>query len=192
MIGTQALKQEICTLYLREGHNGYGLYHLNQLQHGLQAAAHAQAQGLSAALIVAALLHDVGHMVHDLGETPAEAGVDDRHEEVGAQWAAKRFPPDVSEPIRLHVAAKRYLCGAEDGYEATLSKDSVISLALQGGAMDGKEQAAFLAQAHAREAIALRRIDDIAKDPHATTRPLEVFLDAYLEQALCGSGGEPA
>jgi len=184
MTGSSSLAHEISTIYLGEGHHAYGLYHMNQIQHALQSAAHAEAQGLTPAMIIAALLHDVGHMVHDLGEAPAEEGIDDRHEELGAQWAAARFPLAVSEPIRLHVAAKRYLCAVEDGYEASLSKDSLISLALQGGRMSAAEQAAFLATPYAADALALRRIDEIAKDPQAVTAPLETFLEKYLSAAL--------
>jgi len=184
MTKPEALAQEIHTIYMGEGHHAYGLYHLNQIQHALQSAAHAEAQGLTPAMIIAALLHDVGHMVHDLGEAPAEDGVDDRHEELGAQWAAVRFPASVSEPIRLHVAAKRYLCAVEDGYEASLSKDSAISLALQGGRMSPDEQTAFLAMPYAADAIALRRIDEMAKDPKAVTEPIEAFLAKYLDAAL--------
>lgn len=183
MINSIALIDEIRKVYLREGHHAYGLYHLNQLQHALQSAARAEAQDLGPAMIMAALLHDIGHMVHDLGHAPAEEGVDDRHEELGANWAAARFPPAVSEPIRLHVAAKRYLCAVEPGYEAALSKDSVISLRLQGGPMNLEEQSAFLSTPYAHNALALRRIDELAKDPHAITPTLEQFLDTYLEKA---------
>ncbi|WKL58938.1 HD domain-containing protein [Asticcacaulis sp. ZE23SCel15] len=183
MKDTDTLIEEIRRIYLREGHHAYGLYHLNQLQHALQSAARAEAQGYSPALILAALLHDVGHMVHDLGQAPAEDGVDDKHEELGAVWAAARFPPAVSEPIRLHVAAKRYLCAVEDGYEAALSKDSAISLALQGGPMSADEQAAFLALPYARDAVALRRIDELAKDPAAITPSLDQVLQTYVDVA---------
>lgn len=179
-----ALRAEISGIYLGEGEKAYGLYELNQLQHALQSADHAERQGLGPAMIIACLLHDVGHMVHDLGEAPAEEGIDDKHEELGAEWAAARFPLAVSEPIRLHVAAKRYLCTAEPGYFDTLSRDSLISLELQGGRMTEAEMTAFLATPHADHAILLRRIDELAKDKHARTKSLEAYLDAYLEPAL--------
>ncbi|WP_140987188.1 HD domain-containing protein [Asticcacaulis tiandongensis] len=182
----ESLKQEIRRLYLDNGSRAYGLYDLNQLQHALQSAQHAEAQGFSAGLIMACLLHDVGHMVHRLGEAPAEDGVDDQHEDLGAQWLAEHFPAEVSEPVRLHVAAKRYLCAVEDGYEASLSRDSALSLALQGGRMNAAEQKDFLNTPSADEAIALRRIDDRAKDPKAVTHSIEVFLDRYLIDALQG------
>jgi predicted HD phosphohydrolase len=104
------LRQELLAIYAGRATRRYGLSDINQLQHALQSAAHAERDGCSPATVLAALLHDVGHMIHDLGEDPASAGVDDVHEELGAQWLAERFGPDVAEPVRLHVAAKRYLC----------------------------------------------------------------------------------
>jgi phosphonate degradation associated HDIG domain protein len=180
------LTEEISSIYEGSGARPYGLHHINQRQHALQAAALAEAQGLSSAMVIACLLHDVGHMVHGLGENPAADGVDDRHEAVGAAWTAARFGPAVSEPVRLHVAAKRYLCAAEPDYAAGLSKDSRISLALQGGAMSAAEQEAFLALPFAREAVALRRIDERAKDPKAVTPTLQDMLLRHLADAMRG------
>ncbi|WP_297508487.1 metal-dependent phosphohydrolase [uncultured Caulobacter sp.] len=180
----EALHQEIRDIYLGNARRPYGLYGINQLQHALQSAAHAEAQALSSSMVMACLLHDVGHMIHDLGEAPAEDGVDDLHEALGAAWAAERFPLAVSEPIRLHVAAKRYLCSVEPGYQDGLSKDSRISLALQGGVMGNAEQIDFLNERFADQAIALRRIDELAKDKNAVTDELEVFLRRHLAAAL--------
>ncbi|MCK5911251.1 MAG: metal-dependent phosphohydrolase, partial [Caulobacter sp.] len=109
----ETLANEIRDIYLGNAQRPYGLYGINQLQRALQSAAHAEAQALPSSLVMACLLHDVGHMIHDLGEAPAEEGVDDLHEALGADWTAARFPRTVSEPIRLHVAAKRYLCSVE-------------------------------------------------------------------------------
>jgi phosphonate degradation associated HDIG domain protein len=178
------LMEEISAIYEGSGARPYGLHHINQRQHALQAAALAEAQGLSSAMVIACLLHDVGHMVHDLGENSAAHGVDDRHEAVGAAWTAARFGPGVSEPVRLHVAAKRYLCAAEPDYAAGLSKESRISLALQGGAMSAAEQQDFLALPFAREAVALRRIDERAKDPKAVTPTLREILSRHLGDAV--------
>lgn len=181
---TGDLREEIQSIYLVNGARAYGLYELNQIQHALQSAAHAERQGLPSTLVIACLLHDIGHMVHDLGEAPAEKGVDDLHEELGAKWTAARLPPAVSEPIRLHVAAKRYLCATEPRYLEMLSKDSLISLKLQGGAMASDEQALFLREPYAADAILLRRIDELAKDKNAVTPSLEHFLDLHLSSAL--------
>src|SRR5471030_1509158 len=98
------LRQELLEIFVGRATKRYGLSAINQLQHALQAAALAEADHASPATVLASLLHDVGHMVHDLGEDPASRGVDDVHEELGARWLAKRFGPEVSEPVRLHVA----------------------------------------------------------------------------------------
>ncbi|MFO0203242.1 MAG: HD domain-containing protein, partial [Alphaproteobacteria bacterium] len=81
----------------------YGLTLINQQQHALQAAALAERDAHDDALVVAALLHDIGHMVHDLGDNPADSGIDDRHEELGHAWLTAHFGPEVTEPVRLHV-----------------------------------------------------------------------------------------
>ncbi len=158
------------------GQHQYGLSDINQIQHGLQAAWLAERAGDPPSLIAAALVHDIGHMVHDLGENPAAEGVDDRHEEVGHEYLASRFGPEVTEPVRLHVAAKRYLCGKEADYFAKLSPDSVLSLSLQGGPMSPGEIAAFERLPYWREAVKLRRYDEQAKVKGLQTPPLAHFL----------------
>lgn len=170
------LRQDLLRVYAGRATRRYGLSAVSQLQHALQAAALAEAAGESPALILAALLHDVGHMIHELGEDPAARGIDDRHEEIGADWLARHFGPDVAEPVRLHVPAKRYLCAAEADYFGKLSPDSVRSLALQGGPMSADEVAAFDRDPHAEAAKRLRRYDEGAKDPNAATPDFEHFL----------------
>ena len=95
------------------------------------------------------------------------AGTDNDHGERGAAWLARWFPAAVTEPVRLHVAAKRYLCAAEPGYFALLSPASVHTLSVQGGPMTAAEAAAFAAGPYAADAVAVRRWDDAAKDPEA-------------------------
>ncbi len=159
-----------------KGHRLYGLSAINQRSHALQAALQAEQAGASPALITACLLHDIGHMVHDLGQDPAKDGIDDKHEELGHAWLSRWFGPDVTEPVRLHVAAKRYLCAAEPDYFAKLSPDSVRSLALQGGPMSDTELADYRANPHADAATALRRFDEGAKVKGLETPPVEHFL----------------
>ena len=154
----------------------YGLTLVNQRQHALQSALLAERGGESPDFILAALLHDVGHMLHNLGENPAADGIDDGHENIGAAWLAKRFGPAVSEPVRLHVAAKRYLVATESDYAAKLSDDTVLSLSLQGGPMSDAEATTFAALPHAAAAIRLRRIDEAAKDSDGVTPDLSHFL----------------
>jgi len=129
--------------------------------HMLQTGALAQAAGAPPALVAAALLHDIGHL-----PLPVRAK---EHEERGAAWLATWFPAPVTEPVRLHVAAKRYLCAADPGYFARLSDASVHTLALQGGPLTREQAREFAALPYAADAVAVRRWDDQAKDPRAVT-----------------------
>ena len=173
---TDPLRQELLDIFVGRATRRYGLSAINQLQHALQAAALAEADDAPPATVLASLLHDVGHMIHHLGEDPAGRGIDDVHEELGARWLADRFGPEVSEPVRLHVAAKRYLCAVEADYFAKLSPDSVRSLGLQGGPMSADEVEEFRRIPLYAEAVRLRRFDEAAKDPRATTPDFDHFL----------------
>ena len=165
------------------GQHQYGLSDINQIQHGLQAAWLAEQAGDPPSLIAAALMHDIGHMLHTLGEAPAEEGIDDRHEDVGHAYLVARFGPEVTEPVRLHVAAKRYLCGKEADYFSKLSRDSVLSLSLQGGPMSPDEITAFEQMPHWQDAVRLRRYDEGAKVKGLDTPPLAHFMP-YVAQVL--------
>jgi gamma-butyrobetaine dioxygenase len=132
---------EILALYETRGNAAYLQDLVSQTEHALQAAAHAAQAGATDALIVAALLHDIGHLLPDVGEGASGAsGLDTRHERRGAAFLGRYFPPEVTRPVSLHVAAKRYLCAVEPGYLAQLSPASVQSLALQGGPLTGSSQ----------------------------------------------------
>lgn len=140
---------------------------VTMIQHQLQAAA--LAAGRSDALVVAALLHDIGHMIgREEGESDAtEALAHDRdahHDSTGAQWLSRWFGPDVTEPVRLHVAAKRFLVATEPDYAADLSEASAHTLRLQGGPMSPQEVGEFETLDYAPDAVALRRLDEAAKD----------------------------
>ncbi len=145
------------------------------LEHSLQAAWFVQSLDASPALIAAALLHDLGHLVHTEGEDAADRGLDTRHEELAAAALAGHLPDAVLDPIRMHVAAKRYLCFAEPDYLEGLSPASLESLALQGGPMTASEAEEYLALPHAREALSLRRADDSAKIPGLSVPGLESY-----------------
>jgi [1-hydroxy-2-(trimethylamino)ethyl]phosphonate dioxygenase len=149
---------------------------VTQRAHALQCASLAQDDGAPPALIAAALLHDVGHMIDDDDARSAARGVDARHEVGGARYLAAWFGPATIEPVRLHVQAKAFLCRAEAGYHDGLSPVSRRSLELQGGIMSAGQAAVFQALPFAREAVRLRRWDDLAKVPGRTTPPLEHFL----------------
>src|SRR3546814_6934746 len=115
------------------GSGRYGGEEVTQLAHALQCATFAQQSCASDSLVAAALLHDIGHLVNPKDENATLRGVDAAHEKVGAAYLARWFGPAVNAPVAQHVAAKRYLCTAEDGYLARLSEESVRSLAVQGG-----------------------------------------------------------
>ena len=133
---------------------------VTQLEHALQMAQLAEGEGADAPLVVAALLHDLGHLLNDQGETPTLRGVDDKHQFAALPFLRGLFDDDVLGPIRLHVDAKRYLCVRGDGtmsgaeYWAALSDDSKRSLELQGGCSAGVEADAFIAQPHAAAGVA--------------------------------------
>jgi len=145
------------------------------LEHSLQAAWFVRRKNAEAPLVVAALLHDLGHLVHDAGEDAAARGVDTHHEDLGVEALGEHLPTSVLDPIKLHVAAKRYLCLAEPRYFGALSPASVESLALQGGPMSPLEAEAFLALPHAREAITLRHADDAAKVEGLAVPALDIY-----------------
>jgi phosphonate degradation associated HDIG domain protein len=171
---------DICTLFARKGGRAYEGEGVTQLEHALQAAAIAEAEGASPPLIAAALLHDLGHMLNDLGDTPTLRGLDDRHQYAALPFLRGRFGDDVLEPIRLHVEAKRFLCATRAAYYDGLSADSRRSLALQGGPYDEAGVAAFIARPHAADAVKVRCWDDRAKVAGISTPPLAHFL-AVLE-----------
>jgi alcohol dehydrogenase len=156
---------------------------VSQTEHALQSAHLAASAGADDELIVAALLHDIGHLLRGLPEDVAQHGIDDTHEEAGAHWLEQHFGPAVSAPVRLHVAAKRYLCAVDATYLAGLSPASQLSLRLQGGPFTTDEARAFERQAHFAAAVALRRWDDGAKVPGLEVPALAIYRRA-LESAL--------
>jgi phosphonate degradation associated HDIG domain protein len=165
------------------GHSQYGGEAVTQLEHALQTALLAEQHNASTTLISAALLHDFGHLCHDLPNNAPLQGVDDCHEDLGHHYLKSLFPIEVIEPIRLHVAAKRYLCAVSNSYRDQLSEPSRLSLQLQGGVMSKEEIETFKANPFADSAIQLRQWDDLAKDPTLETPPLKHFLP-YLQQSL--------
>ena len=179
---------EIVRLFAERGDSGYGHEAVSQREHALQAASLAFAEGASPAMITAALLHDIGHLLHDLPENAPGEGVDDRHEELAGRWLAPRFGDDVVEPVRLHVAAKRYLCTVEPMYQKQLSPPSLLSLQLQGGPMTDDEVQRFRESPHCPAAVALRRWDDVAKDPAAVVPGLDAFVP-FITKSLASSAG---
>lgn len=180
-----AVTDEILALFQLRGDSEYGGEAVTQLEHALQAATFAERDGAERALITAALIHDVGHLLHDLPSNAPDQGIDDRHETLAAAWLTQRFRPAVVAPVAMHVTAKRYLCAVDPTYFGQLSQPSVQSLALQGGPMTDDEVARFESRPHFQDAVRLRRWDDAAKVVGLVTPRLEHFaryIDLALEQ----------
>lgn len=183
---------DISHLLLTRGKEQYGGEAISQLEHALQCAHLAELAGETPQTVVAALLHDIGHLLAPVGDAAGgSASRDDLHQYVALPFLRGLLPSAVLEPVRLHVDAKRYLCAMESSYWDTLSPASKHSLELQGGAYSAEEAAQFASQPFAHEAIRLRRYDDSAKVAGRETPAVEHFLAtlaAVAEQhALSGS-----
>lgn len=152
---------------------------VSALAHALQCAQLAEWAGADLPLVAAALLHDIGDF--DEAGAVGDDRSDNRHETRALPWLAQAFGVEVLEPIRLHVAAKRYLVATEPGYRETLSAASLLSLGLQGGPMEAAEQRRFEEEAHAPQAVLLRRWDDAAKELGKPTPSLDYYLALLLE-----------
>ncbi|MGF1428925.1 2-trimethylaminoethylphosphonate dioxygenase [Kitasatospora sp. LaBMicrA B282] len=166
---------ELAALFAGEGAAEYLGEAVTQAEHMLQAAALAERAGAPDHLVAAALLHDVGHFHGVVTGRQLMLGEDNRHSDTGADWLARWFGPAVTEPIRLHVAAKRYLCTVEPAYRAQLSEASEYTLKVQGGPMTAERAAAFAELPGAADAVAVRRWDDQAKDPDTATPSFDHF-----------------
>lgn len=176
-------------LFASEGAADYLGEAVTQAAHMLQAAALAEQAGAAPELIAAALLHDVGHFTGTVTGRDLMQGTDNRHSDQGAAWLAQWFGPEVTEPVRLHVAAKRYLCAVEPGYAARLSLASVYTLGVQGGPMSEQEASDFGASPYAGAACRVRRWDDLAKDPGVTPPPFEHFAPLLEGLVRVGAPG---
>jgi [1-hydroxy-2-(trimethylamino)ethyl]phosphonate dioxygenase len=174
---------DILKLFEERGGSEYGGEQVTQLEHALQSATLAEEQQATPALISAALLHDVGHLLHELPADAPDHRIDDRHETSAGHYLGRHFPAEVTEPVRLHVAAKRYLCAIDPDYLQQLSEPSIVSLHLQGGPMTPNEVEGFEANPFAKDAIRLRRWDDTAKVPKLSTPPLTHFAK-YIRQVI--------
>ncbi|MFN4068915.1 MAG: HD domain-containing protein [Brevundimonas aurantiaca] len=178
-VDADAFVSELSDLFARLGRLHYG-EDVTQLEHAVQTAHHAQADGAPPALVAAALLHDVGHMMQKAGEDAADRGIDTRHEQISAGYLARAFGPEVTEPVRLHVAAKRCLAATAPGYVDRLSAASLQSLALQGGPMSPAEVEEFMALPAAEAALRLRRYDELGKAQGVEVAGFEAY-----RQLLC-------
>jgi phosphonate degradation associated HDIG domain protein len=168
---------QIIGLFQRRGDAAYHGEAVSQTEHALQSAALAERQGATDTLVVAALLHDIGHLLDGQNEDLALNGIDGQHEEAGHAWLSKYFRPEVTEPVRLHVDAKRYLCAKNATYLQGLSPASQLSLKLQGGPMTPVERTQFETNLYYRDALQLRFWDDTAKVPKLEVPGFEHYRD---------------
>lgn len=167
---------DICLLFARKGGRLYDGEPVTQLEHALQSAQRAERAGATPAIITAALLHDLGHLLNDQGDTPTLRGVDDLHQFAALPFLRGLYGDDVLVPIKLHVDAKRYLCATRPEYYDALSVDSKRSLALQGGIFTPEQAQAFIAQPYAADAVNVRLWDDLAKLAGVPTPPLAHYV----------------
>lgn len=181
----------IAALYRRRGHEQYSGEPVTHLQHALQAACLAEQEGASDALLSAALLHDLGHLLHDHEGTPTLRGLDDAHQYRVVPFLRGLLPASAIAAIAGHVSAKRYLCATRPDYHAGLSQDSQRSLRLQGGAFSPAEAQAFIEAEGSLDAVRLRLWDDHAKTPGVKTPGLAHFL-AHVQRCAREEGASGA
>ena len=175
---------DIEKLFDQRGHEQYTGEPVTQLQHALQSGFLGEKAGASDELVTAAFLHDLGHLLHDLGETPSIQGVDDVHQYRVLPFLRGLFPDAVIDAIQRHVDAKRYLCATRPEYHDSLSEDSKRSLKLQGGIFSEEDAAAFIGEAGAKDAVQLRLWDDLAKQPDLQTPGLSHYMQIARRCAL--------
>lgn len=183
-----SVAQEVLAIYGRRGASVYFGERVSMTEHGLQAAHFARVQGAPDTLVVAALLHDIGHLLEAVPEAIEDWVSDAHHEVIGARWLARRFPAAVFEPVRLHVPAKRYLCATDPDYLSELSAASIHTLQLQGGPMAADEVARFEREPWYKEAVRVRRWDDQGKVAGLKTATLAEYA-AVIEAVSAAAAG---
>lgn len=177
--GMPSQKVEALFAYMRERGQSFYDESVTQLEHALQCARQAELAAAGPVQVAAALLHDLGHFLVDEHDDQADFLTEDLlHEEVGATYLQPFFIERLTEPVRLHVPAKRYLCTTDAAYHDGLSRASKRSFQLQGGPMSAAEQAEFERNPHAQDAVRLRRWDDLAKVKGLATAGLERYREA--------------
>lgn len=178
--------EEINRLLKVRGQQQYGREAVSQTEHALQCAMLAEQAGETSNTVVAALLHDLGHLLAAERDHRSDDAQDrdDLHQYVAIPFLRGLLPDAVLEPIRMHVDAKRCLCTIDAGYWDTLSPASKRSLELQGGAMTFSQSLSFMSLPFAEEAIRLRRYDDLAKVAGLETPTLDHFMLAVRQCAI--------
>ena len=178
-------------IFERRGGEEYLGEPVTMAQHMLQGACLAEQQGEDETIIVAALLHDIGHFTSEFGTFSMDDTSDKYHEEAGARVLERFFPAIVTDCVRLHVAAKRYICATDPDYLAQLSEASIHSLKLQGGPMDAAEIAAFERHPNLREIVRVRHLDDAGKVAGMATPGFAHYAPMVqrVVDAHCGASG---
>lgn len=180
----------IADIFARRGAEAYLGEPVTISAHMYQSAQLAEEAGASEEMIVAALLHDIGHFTNEFPDNAAELGIDSHHDRAGAAIVAPYFPKIVTDCVRHHVSAKRYLCAIDQGYFDNLSEASVLSLKLQGGPMTEKAAAKFAEIADADAIVQIRKWDDEAKIPGKKTKDFAHYapmLERLVEKHGTGS-----
>ncbi|RVU31587.1 HD domain-containing protein [Neptunomonas marina] len=175
----QNVIDEIVAIYAEHGEKTYG-EGISQTEHAVQCAQLAVLAQQPPEMVTAALLHDIGHLIDEIH--PQHGNF--KHDKAGADYLQDLFPPAVTEPIRLHAQAKRYLCTMEQGYLETLSEASRYSLKYQGGLMTDEELDAFEDEPFFTESLQLRYWDDQGKDPELAAIPFSQFKDQMAQAML--------
>ena len=182
----------IADIFERRGAESYLGEPVTMSQHMLQGAVLAERDGAPDELVAAALLHDIGHYTSEFGPLGLEDEADNYHDEAGAKVLAPFFPAVVTECVRLHVAAKRYLCATDPSYFGKLSAASVHTLKLQGGPMNEDEVAEFRRNPHHDPAVRVRLWDEGGKDPNLATPPFAHYvplLQRVVDRHMGGTSG---
>jgi len=174
-INADNIVDHIEDVFKRRGAESYLGEKVTMAQHMLQSAQCAEQAGADDSQIVASLLHDIGHYKNEIPETSLAKGIDNYHEEAGANFLEDYFPVSVVEPIRQHVAAKRYLCAVESDYFGRLSQASVHTLNLQGGPMSTEEVKEFEKNDYLEQCIQVRYWDEEGKDPERKHPPFSYY-----------------
>lgn len=175
-------------IFTRRGGEEYLGEPVTMAEHMLQGAHFAEKAGEPEVIIVSALLHDIGHFTSEFGTFSMDDVNDKFHEDAGAEVLEPFFPTLVTDCVRYHVAAKRYLCTAKPSYYDRLSEASIHSLNLQGGPMNADEVTEFEKNPNLKEIVKVRYYDEAGKRADLEIQPFSHYapmvqriVDAHAE-----------